>query len=170
MPRRISQGRGLSSAVRDDSTTPNYSVNHARSGSDSCSALTAPLVSSISPLHAAAIVALPRIFMTFRGLKAQSDPVAKLVQCGEPFSPSARMAPQAVSRASRVSLTLDATWLEPSLRSQILSEIPRLSPVTDGASKDRALFLPFYRSAAPAARLRARLPTIDAPAIDGRSA
>ena len=28
---------------------------------------------------AAAIVTLPPIFMTFRGLKAQSDPVAKLV-------------------------------------------------------------------------------------------
>jgi hypothetical protein len=25
-----------------------------------------------------------RIFITFRGLKAQSDPVAEIVQCGEP--------------------------------------------------------------------------------------
>jgi hypothetical protein len=51
----------------ENPATLNYSVNHARSGPDSCSASTAPLVSSISPLHAAAIVRLPRIFMTFAG-------------------------------------------------------------------------------------------------------
>ena len=32
-----------------------------------------------------AIVPLLRIFITFRGLKAQADPVAEIVQCGEPI-------------------------------------------------------------------------------------
>jgi len=48
VPRRINQGRGLS-RVASVSATPNYSVNHARSGSNSCSASRAPLVGSISP-------------------------------------------------------------------------------------------------------------------------
>jgi hypothetical protein len=42
VPRRISQGRGLSSG-RPGPSTPNDSVNHARSGSNSCSGSNAPL-------------------------------------------------------------------------------------------------------------------------------
>ena len=41
---RMSQGRGLSSASPQAVTTLNYSINHARSGSNSCSVSTAPLV------------------------------------------------------------------------------------------------------------------------------
>jgi hypothetical protein len=51
VPRRIIQGRELS-LVRKP-TTVNYSVNHARSGSNSCSASLAPWLISISPLPAA---------------------------------------------------------------------------------------------------------------------
>ena len=43
VPRRISQGRGLSRVRVGAHTMPNYSFNHARSGSNSCSASTAPL-------------------------------------------------------------------------------------------------------------------------------
>jgi hypothetical protein len=39
---------------------------------------------------AGAIVGLSLIFISFRGPKAQADPVAKLVQDGEPFSRSAQ--------------------------------------------------------------------------------
>jgi hypothetical protein len=64
-------------------TTLNHSVNHARSGSNSCSASLAPWLIPTSPLpgrHSA----LPPIFIAFRGLKAQLQPVAEIVQCGEP--------------------------------------------------------------------------------------
>ena len=50
VPRRISQGRELS--PRENTTTLNYSVNHARSGSNSCSASIAPWLISTSPLPA----------------------------------------------------------------------------------------------------------------------
>ena len=73
---RVASYRGVARAP----TTLNYSVNHARSGPDSCSASTAPLVESISPLHPVAIVPQLRIFITFRGLKAQADPVAEIVR------------------------------------------------------------------------------------------
>ncbi|HET6782136.1 MAG TPA: hypothetical protein VFH67_08570, partial [bacterium] len=43
VPRHISQGRGLSVGSPGNPTMPNYSFNHARSGSNSCSASTAPL-------------------------------------------------------------------------------------------------------------------------------
>lgn len=50
VPRRINQGRELSAGLARAHATLNCSLNHARSGPHSCSASTAPLVSSISPL------------------------------------------------------------------------------------------------------------------------
>ena len=84
MPRRISQGRGLSSASPAAATTPNYSINHARSGSHSCSASMAPWLISISPLPARHSVQSQRFSFPFAGLQAQPHPVAEIVQCGEP--------------------------------------------------------------------------------------
>src|SRR5262249_45607517 len=49
VPRRINQGRELAPVSPQNPATLNYSVNHARSGSNSCSASRAPLVGSISP-------------------------------------------------------------------------------------------------------------------------
>jgi hypothetical protein len=43
VPHRISQGRELSPISAKHRTTLNYSINHARSGSNSCSASMAPL-------------------------------------------------------------------------------------------------------------------------------
>src|SRR5262249_47263039 len=50
VPRRINQGRELS--PREHTATLNYSVNHARSGSNSCSASLTPWLISTSPLPA----------------------------------------------------------------------------------------------------------------------
>src|SRR4029450_13126056 len=50
VPRRINQGRELSPV--ENTATLNYSVNHARSGSNSCSAAIAPWLISTSPLPA----------------------------------------------------------------------------------------------------------------------
>jgi hypothetical protein len=50
VPRRINQGRELSPG--ENTATLNYSVNHARSGSNSCSASIAPWLISTSPLPA----------------------------------------------------------------------------------------------------------------------
>ena len=50
VPCRINQGRELS--PRENTATLNYSVNHARSGSNSCSASLAPWLISTSPLPA----------------------------------------------------------------------------------------------------------------------
>jgi hypothetical protein len=52
---RVASYRGVARAP----TTLNYSVNHARSGPDSCSASTAPLVRSISPLHTVIVPVAP---------------------------------------------------------------------------------------------------------------
>jgi hypothetical protein len=77
VPRRISQGRELSVRGLTDLTTLDYSVNHARSGSNSCSASMAPL--------AQFALAAPRrysdrapIFMAFRGPQAQANQLRKL--------------------------------------------------------------------------------------------
>src|SRR6185436_4126691 len=50
VPCHINQGRELS--PRANAATLNYSVNHARSGSNSCSASIAPWLISTSPLPA----------------------------------------------------------------------------------------------------------------------
>src|SRR5215472_4250874 len=47
----IKQGRGLSPLPTGGETTPIYSLNHARSGSDSSTASTSPLLGTISPLR-----------------------------------------------------------------------------------------------------------------------
>jgi len=83
---RASSHQSGSQAVvgRQDATTPNYSVNHARSGSHSCSASIAPWFISISPLPAPHSVQSQRFSFLFAGLEAQPHPVAEIVQCGEP--------------------------------------------------------------------------------------
>ena len=67
VPRRISQGRGLSPALTRGATTPNYSVNHARSGSNSCSASMAPWLDLDLAAPARAILPSATIFIRFRG-------------------------------------------------------------------------------------------------------
>ena len=67
MPPRITQGRELSPALSKDATTLNYSVNHARSGSNSCSASIAPWLISISPLPAPPFCPICKILISFRG-------------------------------------------------------------------------------------------------------
>jgi hypothetical protein len=64
VPRRINQGRELS--PRENTATLNYSVNHARSGSNSCSASLAPWLIPTSPFPTPAF-SEPTIFMSFRG-------------------------------------------------------------------------------------------------------
>jgi hypothetical protein len=51
--------------------TLNYSINHARPGSNSCSASTAPLARFDLAAPARAILTGTLIFMAFRGLQAQ---------------------------------------------------------------------------------------------------
>src|SRR4029450_4742502 len=65
-------------------TTLNYSVNHARSGSNSCSASIAPWLISISPLPAPTFCPIPRFSFPFAGLQAQPQAVAKLVPDSPP--------------------------------------------------------------------------------------
>jgi hypothetical protein len=67
-------------------TTLNYSFNHARSGSNSCSASLAPWLISISPLPHRHSVQPRRFSFSFAGLQAQPQPVAEIVPCGEPKS------------------------------------------------------------------------------------
>src|SRR5215472_17890534 len=45
----LNQGRGLSLLPQGNTTAPNYSLKHARSGSDSCTASKSPLI--IRPHH-----------------------------------------------------------------------------------------------------------------------
>src|ERR1700751_681271 len=52
----FNQGRGLSPLPQGKTTTPNYSLKHARSGSDKCSASTSPLESRPRHPRAAAIL------------------------------------------------------------------------------------------------------------------
>ncbi len=52
------QGHGLSPLPQGKTTTPNYSLNHARSGSDTYTASTSSTVHSTSPLRARAILTL----------------------------------------------------------------------------------------------------------------
>src|SRR5262249_13822987 len=60
---------------RWNSTTPNYSVNHARSGSNSCSASTAPLAHF--DLAALGGYSDALIFIAFRGPHVQVDQLPK---------------------------------------------------------------------------------------------
>jgi hypothetical protein len=71
VPRHISQGRELSPGLTETPPTLNYSINHARSGSNSCSASTAPLARFDLAAPAGAILTATPIFMAFRGLQAQ---------------------------------------------------------------------------------------------------
>jgi hypothetical protein len=118
VPRRIIQGRELSAVRTTTSAMLNYSVNHARSGSDSCSVSTAPLVASISPLHTTAILQSSWIFIQFRGLKAQVEPVAKLV----PYTP-----PDYCSKLLIIRMLTGYIRRESHDLSHILGETARLS-------------------------------------------
>jgi hypothetical protein len=83
--RALSHQSGSQAVVgRQDATTPNYSVNHARSGSHSCSASIAPWFISISPLPAPHSVQSPRFSFLFAGLEAQPHPVAEIVPDTQP--------------------------------------------------------------------------------------
>src|SRR6266436_2900721 len=62
----LNQARGLSPPPRGKTTTPNYSLKHARPGSDRVTASTSPLISATSPLGPLRSY-LCVIFMRFRG-------------------------------------------------------------------------------------------------------
>jgi hypothetical protein len=65
----LNQGRGLSPLPQGETTTPNYSLNHARSGSGSYTASTSPL--QIRPRRTEPLRSyLQVIFMSFRGPQA----------------------------------------------------------------------------------------------------
>jgi hypothetical protein len=116
VPRRINQGRELS--PRENTATLNYSVNHARSGSNSCSASLAPWLISTSPLPA-------RPFCTrddFHAFRGPQGPAA--TSCGNrpvrrANSPKASWAPHVVFGNRNSSLTLGVSGSESYLRSQI---------------------------------------------------
>src|SRR6266436_9697577 len=68
----LSQGHRLSPLPQGKTTTPNYSLNHARSGSDNLTASTYPLF--YRPRHSGPLRAyLKVIFMGFRGPEALKD-------------------------------------------------------------------------------------------------
>src|SRR5213078_1329158 len=54
----LNQGHGLSPLPQGKTTTTNYSLKHARSGSDTYTASTSSTVASTSPLQAVAILPL----------------------------------------------------------------------------------------------------------------
>src|ERR1700704_55226 len=78
--RYLNQSRGLSPLPQGKTTTPNYSLKHARPGSDRWTASNFPLISSTSPLQTVAILPLSG-FIKFRGPKALKG------QLGEGRSP-----------------------------------------------------------------------------------
>src|SRR5262249_47261904 len=67
----------------EDPTTPNYSVNQTRSGSNSCSASIPPWLISISPLPPMSLWSAV-IFMAFRGPQGPGLPVAEIVPDTQP--------------------------------------------------------------------------------------
>ena len=67
VPRRISQGRELSPGLARTRTTLNYSVNHARSGPNSCSASIAPLANLDLAAPSPPFCPIATIFILFRG-------------------------------------------------------------------------------------------------------
>jgi len=76
----LNQGRGLSPLPPGNATTPNYSLNHARSGSDNLTASTYPLLyrpRRSGPLRAYLYV----IFMGFRGPEALKDNLEQRGDC-----------------------------------------------------------------------------------------
>src|SRR5882724_8385801 len=54
----LNQSRGLSPLPQGKTTTPNYSLEHARPGSDRWTASNSPLICSTSPLQTVAILSL----------------------------------------------------------------------------------------------------------------
>jgi hypothetical protein len=76
VPSHITQGRELSLALGQAATTLNYSFNHARSGSNSCSASLAPWLISISPLPAA-ILTNPRFHSLSRASRPSRNQLRK---------------------------------------------------------------------------------------------
>ena len=69
---------------RRNATTLNYSVNHARSGSNSCSASTGSMANLDLAAPSAAILPIATIFILFRGPQAQPQPVAEIVPNTQP--------------------------------------------------------------------------------------
>src|SRR5882672_12916450 len=68
----LNQARGLSPLPRGKTTTPNYSLKQARSGSDRVTASTSPLINATSPLGPLRSY-LCVIFMRFRGRAARLE-------------------------------------------------------------------------------------------------
>ena len=76
----LNQGRGLSPLPPGETTTPNYSLNHARSGSDRLAASNSPLRSRprrSRPLRSY----LQVIFMRFRGPDGPKGQISKSADC-----------------------------------------------------------------------------------------
>ena len=69
-PSSFNQGRRLSPLPSQGKTTPNYLLNHARSGSDSYTASTFPLSNRSSTPSLPYSARLETIFIRFRGPKA----------------------------------------------------------------------------------------------------
>src|SRR5882762_2460869 len=69
--RYLNQSRGLSPLPQGKTTTPNYSLKHARPGSDRWTASNFPLISSTSPLQTVAILPLSDFHRGPKALKGQ---------------------------------------------------------------------------------------------------
>jgi hypothetical protein len=69
----INQGLVAITAPNQGETTPNYSLNKARSGSDSLTASTSPLTHQPRHSKPLQLSSFDPIFMSFRGPEAQMD-------------------------------------------------------------------------------------------------
>ena len=87
---------------RGTRTTLNYSVNHARSGSNSCSASLAPWLISISPLPAPPFCPIARFSFSFAGLRPSRNQLRKSSSAARPLC--RLFAPRRMMRAEGVVL------------------------------------------------------------------
>src|SRR5208282_6805163 len=69
----LNQSRGLSLLPQGKTTTPNYSLKHARSGSDRWTASNSPLINSTSPLLTVSIIPLSDFHELSRAAAALRD-------------------------------------------------------------------------------------------------
>src|SRR6267154_1897085 len=89
----LNQARGLSPPPRGKTTTPNYSLKHARSGSDRWTVSKSPLINATSPLRAVAILPLSDFHKVSRaeGPK-RTDGMRRPVSRGMRYAPNVRRA------------------------------------------------------------------------------
>src|SRR5208283_924309 len=78
----INQGRRLSPLPPEGETTPNYSLNHARSGSDSGTASTCPLL--LQPRRSLAITILPAALSDFHEVSRAEGPPSTVLKLWMP--------------------------------------------------------------------------------------